>query len=149
MKILTGILKSFLGTIKKMKGLILKFLYLMNKYYSDNYDDNSMIYRAYISFIFIMMIFGINVLLLLGFGYLAEYRKSETPWYSQYVIIIIFTLFMIYLLKKVFKKEDVLKVNLTERQQSIGYRIILSVIFVLFGIFGFLAITKITIYNFI
>lgn len=112
-----------------MKNLILKFLYLFYKYY----DKGSTKSIAYISALTaLMMVLFLNIfsiLILTGIGKVYFVFLEGTPISIKYLLVFVIFFPIFILIKKIFKMEDMLKVEMDKITMRKGYFIIVAYIF--------------------
>jgi hypothetical protein len=111
-----------------MKKLILKFLFLFYHYY----DKGSTKPIAYFSALTaLIMVLFLNVFAMLI--YLDVINRNpdysiRTPMSIKYLIGFILFIPIVFILKKIFKKEDILKIEMDKSTMRKGYFIIVSYI---------------------
>ena len=109
--------------------------------------DSFAYFEAIISLI---LAFMLGVFVLFEFFDLMNYLPNGSkhiPRFIEYLIGTFITLIIVYLISKLLKKEEVLKVEMDERQRRIGYRWIIFHIVFTFILIMYLAVTRITIYD--
>jgi membrane protease YdiL (CAAX protease family) len=120
----------------------------MHRYYDSGRDKSIAYFSAIIALIlaFMLLVFDIFV-----FFDLMDYLPggNGTPRYIEYLVGVIVTLPIVWVLYRFFKKEDVLKIEMSDRERRIGFIWIIFYFVFTFVLIMYLAVTKITIYDFI
>ena len=132
-----------------MSKLVVNFLSLMFRYYRSRKSttDSFAYFEAIISLILILYL---NLLALAGFFDLLDFIPgfySDIPRYMEYLVGSILTLLVAFVINKLFKKEDVLKMEMDKRSRRIGYGLIIFYFLISIIFLGYFAVTKITIYD--
>jgi hypothetical protein len=73
----------------------------------------------------------------------------DTPRYLRYLVGAIVTVPIVYVISRLFKKEDVLKIEMDKSSRRIGYVFIIFYFIFTFILLMYQAFNKITIYDFI
>jgi hypothetical protein len=111
-----------------MKTLILKFLFLFYSYY-DIGRTKSIAYQS--SIMALMMVIFLNLYSVLIFtGVEDKYLtfSDGTHKWQKYLVTILCLLPIYFVIKRIFKKEDILKVEMNKPTMRIGYFIIITYI---------------------
>lgn len=111
-----------------MKTLILKFLFLLYNYY-DKGSTKSIAYQS--SIMALMMAIFLNLYSVLIFtGVEDKYLTllDGTHKWQKYLITSLFLLPIYFGIKKIFKKEDILKIEMDKPTMQKGYFIIITYI---------------------
>jgi hypothetical protein len=115
-----------------MKNIVYKFLFLFYSYY-DKGSTKSIAYQS--SIIALIMTLFLNIFsVIISMGLAGKYLKNSvdlTIWH-KYIIGFVIFIPIYWLLKTMFKKEDVLKIEMTESNKKKGYFII--IVYIIFSI---------------
>jgi hypothetical protein len=111
-----------------MKALILKFLFLFYKYY-DKGSTKSIAYQS--SIMALMMAIFLNLYSVLIYTRVEDkyltFSDCTHKW-QKYLITMLFLLPIYFGMKKIFKKEDILKIEMDKPTMRKGYFIIVAYI---------------------
>ena len=115
-----------------MKKIVYQFLFLFYSYYNKGSAKN-IAYQS--SMIALIMTLFLNIFfVLIATGLAGKYFKNSidfTTW-QKYIVGFIIFIPIYWLLKTMFKKEDVLKIEMTESKMKKGYFIV--VVYIIFSI---------------
>lgn len=108
-----------------IKELILKYLYLLYRYYDKGSTKSIAYFSAMCFFIFVLYLNVQTISLLLGIEKVGDTSFSDKPKSFQYFVAALIFVPVMFILQKLFKKEDVLKIEMSKRSIKIGNIIIL------------------------
>ena len=111
-----------------MKNLILKFLFLFYKYYDKGSTKSIAYTSALIALIMVLFLNVFSILIFIGIEKKYLVFSDGVPIYIKYLIG--FTLFILifFILKRAFKKEDILKIEMDKPSMRNGYILIIAYI---------------------
>ena len=132
-----------------MRNLILNFLYLMYRYYRSrkNTTDSFAYFEAIISLIIAFIFIGFHLMWFLDLSNYVPLSNSDTPRYLKYLIGTIITIPIVYVLSRLFKKVDVLKIKMDRLSRRKGYFLIIFYFIFTFTLLMYQAFKKVTIYD--
>lgn len=120
----------------------------MYKYYDSGSTKSIAYFKAIIALIMVFMLLGFNI-----FAFFDLMNRlpggKETSRYVEYLVGVIITLTVAFVIGRIFKKEEVLKITMNKRERRIGYIWIIFYYVFTFVLIMYLAVTRITVYNFI
>lgn len=115
-----------------MKKIVYQFLFLFYSYYNKGSAKN-IAYQS--SMIALIMTLFLNIFfVLIATGLAGKYFKNsiDLNTWQKYIVGFIIFIPIYWLLKTMFKKEDVLKIEMTESKMKKGYFIV--VVYIIFSI---------------
>jgi hypothetical protein len=123
-----------------MRRIILKYLFLMHEFYDRGSTADVAYLKAIVSLIAIIIL---NIFVFSSvFGlmdYLPYSGDVTSPKYERHLVISAVFLPVVFLIVKLFKKRDVLNINMGKSERRYGYTVIIVYLVLLFCSFVFLA----------
>jgi hypothetical protein len=117
----------------------------MHYYYSEGHTKDILFSNAIVSFIGVLILCYFNIIIFFDLTFLIPFKDSDTPKYIQYLVILLVTLPATLILQKLFRKEDVMKLDMIKRERRVGYNYSLLFIFSLIELFVFVVFSRVTI----
>ena len=123
----------------------------MYRYYRSrkNTTDSFAYFEALVALIVAFILSGFVLLIFFDLMTYFPGVSSETPRYIEYLVGVVVSLPIIYALTKLFKKKDMMEMEMDKPTRRIGYRLIIFYIVSTFILIMYLAVTRITIYDFL
>jgi hypothetical protein len=115
-----------------MKNTIQKFLFLFYKYYDKGSTKDIAYFSALAALLIVIYLNTLTVLIISGVLKKHPEISEETPIYIKYILGYIIIIPAMFVLKIIFKKEDVLKIEMGNAAMRNGY--ILIVLYIIISI---------------
>jgi hypothetical protein len=111
-----------------MKKIINKFLSLLYDYYNDGSTQSIAYEKSIITLILVLFLNIYSILVYTGIEDKYLSFSTETPMWQKYLIVLLSLLPIYYSLKRIFKKEIILRIRLDKPSKRRGYIIIIGYI---------------------
>ncbi len=111
-----------------MKKLILQFLFLFYHYYDKGSTKSIAYFSALTALIMVIFLNSFAMIIYFDFAQRNPDYSSRTPMSIKYLIGFIIFIPIFFILKKIFKKENILKIEMDKSTMRKGYFIIVSYI---------------------